>query len=108
MHTTLLFVKMGGGGGGGSVALSLRFIISSPTWPVFCFSVMSDLNLDNPGFQSQGATPPAPPFHLVLHRTPRQTDAPVLHATGGCVRSRLTVILFVFLTSVMFVILNIA
>ena len=45
--------------GGGCDGLSLRFIISSPTWPVLCFSVMSDLNLDNPGFQSQGAPPPA-------------------------------------------------
>ena len=49
------------GGGGGSDGLSLLFIISSRTWPVLCFSVMSDLNLDNPGFQSQGAPPPAPP-----------------------------------------------
>ena len=47
--------------GWGSDGLSLRFIISSPTWPVLCFSVMSDLNLDNPGFQSPGAPTPAPP-----------------------------------------------
>ena len=86
--TTLFFVKMDGGGGGGSVELSLRFIISSPTWPVLCFSVMCDLNLDNPGYQSLGAPPPAPPLHLVLHRTTRQTDAPLLHATGGSVRRR--------------------
>ena len=46
---------------GGSVELSLWFIISFPTWPVLCFSEMSDLNLDNPGFQSQGAPPPPPP-----------------------------------------------
>ena len=46
---------------GGGVELSLRFIISSPTWPVLCCSVMSDLNLDNPGYQSLGAPPPAPP-----------------------------------------------
>ena len=49
------------GGGGGSDELSLRFIISSPTWPVLCFSVMSDLNLDNTGFQSPGAPTPALP-----------------------------------------------
>ena len=47
--------------GGGGVELSLRFIISSPTWLVLCCSVMSDLNLDNPGYQSLGATPPASP-----------------------------------------------
>ena len=47
---------------GGSDGLILRFIISSPTWPVLCFSVMSDLNLDNPGFQSPGAPTPAPPY----------------------------------------------
>ena len=58
MHTTLLFVKIGGGG---SVELSLRFIISSLTWPVLCCSVMSDLNLDNPGYQPLGVPPPAPP-----------------------------------------------
>ena len=68
--------------GGGSVELSLRFIISSPVWPVLCFSVMSDLNLDNQGYQSLGAPPPAP-LPLVPHRTTRQIDAPVLHATGG-------------------------
>ena len=45
--------------GGGIVALSLRFILSSPTWLVLCFSVMSDLNLDNPGCQSLGAPPPS-------------------------------------------------
>ena len=27
-----------------------------PTWPVLCFSVMSDLNLDDPGFQSLGGS----------------------------------------------------
>ena len=57
VHTTLLFVTRGGGG----VELSLRFIISSPTWAVLCFSVMSGLNLDNPGYQSLGVPPPAPP-----------------------------------------------
>ena len=31
------------------------------TWPVLCFSVMSDLNLDDTGFQSPGAPTPAPP-----------------------------------------------
>ena len=36
-------------------------IISSPTWPVLCCSVMSDLDLDNPGYRSLGAPPPAPP-----------------------------------------------
>ena len=62
MHTTLFLVNFGGWGGGGvSDGLSLRFIISSPTWPVLCFSVMSDLNLDNPGFQSPGAPTPVPP-----------------------------------------------
>ena len=33
----------------------------TPTWPVLCFSVMSELNLDDPGFQSPGAPTPAPP-----------------------------------------------
>ena len=48
--------------GGGSDGLSLRFIIFfPPTWPVLCFSVMSELNLDDPGFQSPGAPTPAPP-----------------------------------------------
>ena len=32
-----------------------------PTWPVLCFSVMSELNLDDLGFQSLGAPTPAPP-----------------------------------------------
>ena len=32
-----------------------------PTWPVLCFSVMNELNLDDPGFQSPGAPAPAPP-----------------------------------------------
>ena len=57
-HNAFLSEFRGGGGGDG---LSLRFIISSPTWPVLCFSVMSDLNLDNPGFQSPGAPTPVPP-----------------------------------------------
>ena len=48
-------------GGGGSVELSLRFIISSPTWPVLCCSVTSDLNLDILGYQSLGV-PHLPPF----------------------------------------------
>ena len=52
-----------GGGGGGSDGLSLRFIIFSALHglSVLCFSVMSDLNLDDPGFQSLGAPTPAPP-----------------------------------------------
>ena len=45
---------------GRGVGLSLRFIISPPTWPVLYFSVMSELNLDNLGFQSPGAPPSAP------------------------------------------------
>ena len=32
-----------------------------PTWPVLCFSVMNELNLDDPGFQSPGAPTHAPP-----------------------------------------------
>ena len=68
------FISEYGGGGDG---LSLRFIISSPTWPVLCFSVISDLNLDDPGFQSQGAPPRAPPFIRFF------IEEPVLHATGG-------------------------
>ena len=63
---------------GGSDGLSLRFIISSPTWPVLCFSVMSDLNLDNPGFQSLGAPTPAPPpfirFFIGLRHRPRRSS----------------------------------
>ena len=71
------FLKLGGGGGGGGVGLSLRFIISPPTWPVLCFSVMSELNLDNPGFQSLGAPPSAPPL------SGSSIDAHVNLATGG-------------------------
>ena len=48
---------------GRGVGLSLRFIISPLTWPLLCFSVMSELNLDNPGFQSPGALPNSPPPH---------------------------------------------
>ena len=61
-HDAFICEMVGGGGGGGSVELSLRFIISSPTWPVLCCSVRSDLNLDNPGYQSLGAPPPPPPL----------------------------------------------
>ena len=69
MITLLLLYNVGAhdaficenGVGGGGVELSLRFIISSPTWPVLCCSVMSDLDLDNQGYQSLGAPPPAPP-----------------------------------------------
>ena len=50
---------MGGGGGGGD-GFCLRSIIFSPYMACLVFSVMSDLNLSDPGFQSPGATTPAP------------------------------------------------
>ena len=34
----------------------------SPYMACLVFSVMSAFNLDDPGFQSPGATPPAPPL----------------------------------------------
>ena len=43
---------------------------------------MSDLNLDIPDFNPRGRLH-LPRLHQVLHRTPRQTNAPVSHATGG-------------------------
>ena len=55
VHTTLLLVNWGGG-----VDLVYGSSFLPPTWPVLCFSVMSDLNLDDPGFQSPGAPTPAP------------------------------------------------
>ena len=77
-HDAFIYEKVGGGG----VELSLRFIISSPTWPVLCCSVMSDLNLDNRDINPWGRLH-LPPLHLVLHRTTQQIDTPVLHATDG-------------------------
>ena len=51
-------VKSGGWGGN---ELSLRFIILL-THGLYCvFSVMSDINLDEPGFKAPGATTSAPP-----------------------------------------------
>ena len=48
-------------GGGGVMDLVYGQSFLPPTWPVLCFSVMSDLNLDDPGFRSPGAPTPAPP-----------------------------------------------
>ena len=50
-------MKLGGGGD----EFSLWFIIFSPYMACLVFSVVSDFNLDGPGFQSPGATPSAPP-----------------------------------------------
>ena len=44
---------------------------------------MSELNLDNLGFQSPGAPPSAPPLRQALRRTQRLIDANVNLATGG-------------------------
>ena len=47
--------------GGGGNELSLQFIILL-THGLYCvFTVMSDINLDEPGFKAPGATTPAPP-----------------------------------------------
>ena len=99
MHATLLLVNLGG-----NDRLSLRFIISSPTWPVLCFSVMSDLNLDNPGFQSPGA-----PI-LALPSSGSSSDSAADRRT--CITShrwmsKKTVILYVFHAAVLIVTLTI-
>ena len=51
-------VKSGGGGGN---ELSLRFIILLTHGLSCVFTVMSEVNLDEPGFQATGATTSAPP-----------------------------------------------
>ena len=46
--------------GGGGNELSLRLIILNSSWPLLCFSVMSEINLDEPGFTAP-ANSTAPP-----------------------------------------------
>ena len=57
MHNNAFISELGGGG-----AMDLVHGSSfSPYMACLVFSVMSDLNLDDPGFQSPGAPTHAPP-----------------------------------------------
>ena len=53
------FSEIGGGGGGNE--LSLRFIILLTHGLSCAFTVMSEINLDEPRFKAKGATTSAPP-----------------------------------------------
>ena len=71
------------GGGGGFNELSLQFIILLTHGLSCVFTVMSEINLDKPGFKAKGATTSAPPSSTHLWIILLRLAASVLPVPGG-------------------------